>query len=229
MARRYLGVLIVASALLGLLFPLQASADVITISGLVVHTNGHGDFALWTNQNIGDSQQAIFTQTSGFNGDASDPSKCPTCAPVINFSVNGGAPLAFNDTGKVTVSPVLEQGPAAQTQNESIPWTSLGTQVLPGGETVTVFVAYADNAHASGGILPSPFAVGGDVIAFQGAGGTLPAGAPCSPGTCFDSLAIRIRHDSPVRTPEPASLLLVGSGLIGLSFVAWGRRRRRED
>ena len=60
--------------------------------------------------------------------------------------------------------------------------------------------------------VPTPLLTGSDVVSWNGTGGD---------GYSIDYSELSVRTTEPV--PEPASLLLFGTGLVGLR--AWRRRR----
>ena len=134
--------------------------------------------------------------------------------------------------------------------NEAQPYRLIGSFSDVSGNSYTVQVAYADNVHTnvcgsgSGGGLPGGLTGNPTCLPniFNGAGGTtaatfffgtsafnpFPQNNPfhCPTGAamgCWDGGVILITNTSSV-IPEPSSLVLVGSGLLGVA--GWGRRRK---
>jgi len=174
----------------------------------------------------GNSLVVTQTGTGGlggaFNFDTSDRFGNPmggiaTCTLVnpctTSLSINGVAQTLGGGNVNVLADNNLDSG---GTHNEFHDWNGVVADTGLGG--FRVWFGYADNVHGPvGGVAPcapnclpsTPFANATTFIG-QGAGAT----GVCT-SNCFDAGAIRIEANGPAPAiPEPASLLLLGTGLM---------------
>jgi len=159
-----------------------AQAATTTIANVAVTVGGSLVSPFWAPQALNAGQSLVLTQnapttssasTATYNFDISDTScaggtpgnaNCPPA--VISFTADG---VTYSMTDTTQALTLKNQDPDTPQYNEAQNYTKLGTITTVGGLSVTVSVAYADNAHTNG------------------CGADVPAGLPAST-TCFPAI-----------------------------------------
>jgi hypothetical protein len=223
--RTILGILVACALLVAGAPSVSHAININTVTVDIAGSQFAGPFSLagWNLPialNGGDS--LILTQTAAgpFNFDTSDLN-CLPCTPIAQVTVNGSP---FADPSRVLTFGGLDDG--TTTTNQAHEWALIGSTA-----DFQVFVGYADTAHsnachdASGNCLPDPFAASGGTpkVFFEGAPTASTSCESTHGGSpCFDAGAIMIVALSH-QAPEPSTLMLLGTGLIGVAI--WGRKR----
>jgi PEP-CTERM motif len=173
------------------------------------------------------TQSLLLAQTSGFNFDSSE-GNAPACAAgtpcATTITINGL--LVYSNASSVLANGNID--PGGIVHNEAANYVAAGG--VAGSYTLSI--GYADNVHTNacadvdGNCFPDPFT--GDFV--FAAGTVLPAGFVetqinhCTgPSDCYDSGVLRIVSVPGTQVPAASTLLLLGTGLIGVA--AWSRRR----
>jgi hypothetical protein len=209
-----------------------------TAAGTVItspDSPGNHTLILTQTPNIGGNGDVFNFDTSDRDGTA-----IGTCSPSLPcltvLSINGTSiPLSG---GQANALANFNNDPGGTLHNEASNWNGAVFNGGPGG--LIVWFGYADNAHSdqcadtTGTVAsnclpdnpwqgsPNTVFIGGTVNGVQNVG----CDRPNTPN-CFDGGAIRIEINNAISTPEPASVFLLGVGLIG--FAALLKKRARTE
>jgi len=252
MNRKYLKILVVALLLGGaamLVAPTAGNASILNITSVVVNVNGT-IFNIWTPFTLNPPASAgphtaLLTQNGGtFNFDASDlcipNSACIGVQPTITVNLSGvGNHLTYTDLANHLGIPVPGDN-SANPPRETVGYFYITGTCSSAGTAncadLNLKIGYADDAHLQGGITcgtpanpndpngncrPDPFTA--DIIQSSGASPGCANPAVSGP-TCLDTGVLLLQNiQTPHVTPEPATLFLLGAGLLGVGI--WARRR----
>ena len=157
------------------------------------------------------------TTTNNFNFDTSDLQNLGSATITINGTI------VFTDTAHILTAPTGPD-PLTGAFQEAHEWAFVDAK-----SGVALYLGYADTAHTNAftdtigpnGLPDNPWD-GSPNTRFIG--NATPGSGCLRPGitSCYDAGALRIEAAA---VPEPASILLVATGLLGVAFVSRKRAR----
>ena len=184
-------------------------SDAFTLGGFQVGTNGVALTAILNSITIGLTETTT-ASVNIFNA---------TASPQAYSNANSSVPIAVTGPGPTSLNFNAVAGPFSGT-------AAVGQSVIPGSpvtQTTSVNVLAANfGLYTSGPTVSLTFATSTGAYSGSAVPGVFFGGDATSGGT----VTITYNYTVPSTTPEPASMLLLGSALVGMGLL--GRKKIRK-